>query len=97
MSKLKVDIDNLKSASKTLKQSKKDLKQVDKKLNELLKELDETWDGAASAEFIARLRTEISEMNKAIEAVDGIQKYSNNTAETMEKIDSIINALRKFL
>lgn len=93
MSRLKVDIVNLRNASNSLEQIYKELNELENKITVLSQELNDTWDGAASAEFITRLNKQIKELRKTIKTVQGIENYADSTSDTMERIDKAIKTL----
>lgn len=95
MARLKVDINAMNSASKTLENVSRELGEVIHEYDAIVSELSNSWDGAASEEFIRRLKTQIRELKTAKSSLEGIKEYSSDVADTMKRIDKILTQLLK--
>lgn len=97
MAMLRADIDKLRQAETLLKQVSPELEEIRTLVNEIAGELDQTWDGAASQYFIAKLRSHAKPLKNAETAVDEFGKYAKETADTMQEIDDFIQKFMDIL
>lgn len=95
MAKLKVDINTMNSAANTLDKVSQELEEIIEEYTNICNELSNTWDGAASEEFIRRLRTQITNLGTVKLTMVGLEGYSKSVAATMKAIDTILTEMLK--
>lgn len=97
MSKLRADIDNLNTAISMFDDVSTDIDILVKKLEGVVAELDSTWDGAASKEYINRLKTQINNLKAVKKPIGQLSYKCQSVAEQLVIIDKLINSITKTL
>ncbi len=93
MASLKCNIEMLKQAEASFKKVSANSIALKDKTNTIANELEVVWDGAASEEFIRRLRNQAQKIADSKATIDELRKYSKSCREDLEKVDKAINAI----
>lgn len=93
MSKLTANIDELTQASQSIQSVLDELANVVSGVTTITGEMETTWDGAACDEYIKRMRNHIKSVNSVKKMLVEMKKYLDETAETLRKLDEIINRI----
>lgn len=96
MAKIDIDIETIRSSSTTLEAKVNELKVLRFDLYKLISQIDDTWDGPASRSYINRLNDYLKKIDVMLTVLPYYAEYLKNTANDMERLDSIWKTIIKF-
>ena len=97
MAKIDIDIETIRSSATTLEAKVNELKVMRFDLYKLISQIDDTWDGPASRSYINRMNDYLTRIDVISNVLSAYSVYLRNTANDLEKLDTLWNNIDKLL